>query len=173
MAGHLQPDLPVRPSLWETLMTISSARASFRVLMSVSLLALAGGHLGCAQGEFRLGDPFDRQLSLSESQHRYTVFMRWSQFQKAKAFVAKDEQEDFLLQTKALKDARFTDYESDPVELDEEKEMATIRVTYTVYTPSLPYEVEVNEIQEWTRNGVGNNWSVHSNFEGLNKLAAN
>lgn len=154
-------------------MTIRSARASLPVLLSVLLLALAFGQFGCAQGEFRPGDPFDRELTLSEAQHHYTVFMRWSRFQKAKTFVAKDERADFMLQTKALGDARFTDYESEPVELDERKDMATIRVTYTLYTPSIPYEIEVTEIQEWSRTGSGNNWHVHSTFEGLNKLASN
>ena len=151
----------------------TSTRLSLRPLLLLALLALVGAQFGCAQGEIRLGDPFDRQLSLSEAQHRYTVFMRWSQFQKAKTFVIKDEREAFIAQTKALKDARFTDYESEPVELDEEKNTATIHVTYTVYTPSIPYEVEVSETQVWTRNGVGNDWSVVSTFEGLNKLAVN
>jgi hypothetical protein len=154
-------------------MNLHPMRASFRLFFTFLCLGLAAGHLGCAQGEFRLSDPFDRELTLSEAQHHYTVNMRWSQFQKAKAFVAKDEQADFMLQTKALADARFTDYESEPVELDEAKNMATIRVVYTVYTPAIPYEVEVTEVQEWTRNGRGNNWSVHSTFEGLAKLASN
>jgi len=43
---------------------------------------------GCANGEFRPKDPFDRGLSFNESQHRYTVLVRWSEVQKAKAFVA-------------------------------------------------------------------------------------
>ena len=74
---------------------------------------------------------------------------------------------------KALDDARFTDYESESVELDAEKEKATVRVTYTIYTSALPYEVEVAEVQEWTRDGIGNNWRVVSTFEGLQQIVAN
>ena len=59
------------------------------------------------------------------------------------------------------------------VELDAEKEKATVRVTYTIYTPSLPYEVEVAEIQEWSRDGLGNGWRVVSTFEGLQQIAVN
>jgi hypothetical protein len=46
-------------------------------------------------------------------------------------------------------------------------------VTYLVFTASVPYEVEIVETQEWTRDGVGNNWSVYSSFEGLQQLALN
>ena len=59
------------------------------VLLAVTLCVVALG-LGCANGEIRLGDPFDRKLTLEEAQHRYTVLVRWSQFQKAKNFVAED-----------------------------------------------------------------------------------
>ncbi|MAG34189.1 MAG: hypothetical protein CL908_25195 [Deltaproteobacteria bacterium] len=154
-------------------MTKLSRRLGFRSLRAALVLAVASCTFGCASGEIRLGDPFDRKLTLSEAQHRYTVLVRWSQFQKAKSFVAKDDRSAYLMQMKALEDARFTDYESEPIELDEKKEKATIHVTYTLYTPSVPYEVEVTEIQEWTRDGLGNNWHVHSTFDGLPQLAAN
>lgn len=138
------------------------------LLASVALLAL-----GCANGEFRPTDPFDRGLTFSESQHRYTVLVRWTEFQKAKAFVAEDQQEKFLADMKALKTARFTDYESEDVELDEEKQKATVRVTYTAYLPSSPYELEIVEVQDWSRDGIGNRWRVRSRFEGVPKVAAN
>lgn len=134
------------------------------------LVALAA--FGCAFGEIRPDDPFDRRWSLEQAQHRYTVLTRWSQFQKAKMFVAKEERDLYVERMEALEDARFTDYESDPVELDPEKKMATIRVTYTVYFPNSPFEIEVTETQVWTRDGVTNNWQVHSVFEGLPEFAA-
>ena len=153
-----------------THLSIPTALRPLVVVLSVTLLA---GAFGCANGEFRFGDPFDRQLTLSESQHRYTVLVRWSEFQKARSFVAETDRDAFMTQMKTLEDARFTDYESEPVELDAEKEKATIRVTYTLYTPSIPYEIEVSEVQVWTRKGLGNKWQVHSTFEGLRQLASN
>jgi hypothetical protein len=139
----------------------------------VAVGALAGA-LGCAGGEIRLKDPFDREYSLDMLQHRYTVLIRWSDFQKAKSFVAKDEQDAFLERMKVFEEARFTDYESDPVELDDELQKATVKVTYTFYLPSSPFELEVHEIQEWTRDGMRNAWQVHSIFEDLPpELAAN
>jgi len=138
------------------------------VLAALGVLAL-----GCANGEFRPGDPFDRGLTFNESQHRYTVLIRWAEFQKAKAFVAEEDREQFLLDVKGFKEARFTDYESEDVDLDEEKEKATVNVTYTAYLPSSPYEVQITEIQEWSRVGMGNRWHVKSRFEGLPKVAAN
>ncbi len=50
---------------------------------------------------------------------------------------------------------------------------ATIKVTYTLWTPFIPYEITISEIQEWRRHGVTNDWRVTSYFEDLNKLAAN
>ena len=74
---------------------------------------------------------------------------------------------------KRLEDARFTDYESETVELDDEKEKATVRVTYTAYTAAMPYEVEISEVQEWSRDGLKNKWLVVSTFENLETIAAN
>ena len=129
--------------------------------------------LGCAFGEFRPGDPFDRQYTLDEAQHRYTTLVRFSDFDRARAFVAKDDRDAFMERMKALEDARFTDYDSGPAELDDKKATATVKVTYTIYTPSTPFEFEVAETQVWSRDGVGNNWSVRSTFEGLQNLARN
>lgn len=148
-------------------------RLPARALALIGLIALVLASTGCAFGEFRPTDPFDRQLSLDQAQHRYTVLVRFSDFNRARDFVAEDHREAFAQRMKALDDARFTDYESESVELDDEKEKATVRVTYTIYTPALPYEVEVAEIQEWTRDGIGNNWRVVSTFEGLQQIVAN
>lgn len=148
-------------------------RLPARALALIGLAALVLASTGCAFGEFRPTDPFDRQLSLDQAQHRYTVLVRFSDFTRARAFVAEDHREAFAQRMKALDEARFTDYESESVELDAEKEKATVRVTYTIYTPALPYEVEVAEIQEWSRDGIGNNWRVVSTFEGLQQIVAN
>lgn len=154
--------------------SLRSARPSaFAAFALISLVFSLGSSLGCANGEFRPKDPFDRGLTFSEAQHRYTVLVRWSEFQKAKAFVAEDEREKFLADMKAWKHARFTDYESEDVELDDEKQKATVHVTYTLYLPSTPYELEITETQEWSREGLGNAWSVRSTFADTPKMAAN
>lgn len=147
-----------------------SLRFFFLALALPTALTLS---LGCANGEFRPKDPFDRGLSFNEAQHRYTVLVRWSEFQKAKSFVAEADREKFLADMKAFKHARFTDYESEDVELDDEKQKATVHVTYTLYLPSTPYELQITETQEWSREGMGNSWSVQSKFEGQPKMAAN
>jgi len=128
---------------------------------------------GCANGEIRLGDPFDREFSLEEAQHRYSVLIRWSRFQQAKEFVAPENRSAFLQNMKALKHARFIDFESEALELDNEKQTATIEVVYTLYTPSVPYEVELTETQNWSRDDYSNNWTVDSIFDSLNDIASN
>ena len=147
----------------------SSARRA--VFVAAGLLVLSS--LGCAFGEFRPGDPFDRQLTLDRAQHRYTVLVRFSEFKKARSFVDEEHRDAFLRRMKALEDARFTGYESESVELDDEKQNATVVVTYTIYTPAMPYEIEVAETQQWNRDGITNNWRVISSFDGLDQLAAN
>ena len=149
-------------------MTIHAFRTLAFGLLITAVLSLGG----CAFGEFRPSDPFDRQLTLDEAQHRYTVLVRFSEFQKARQFVAEDHKEGFYQRMRALKDVHFTGYDSESVELDEEKAKATVRVTYTMYTPTLPYEVEVSEEQEWSRDGMANTWRVVATFEGLQQLVA-
>ena len=56
-------------------------RAGLLIALCVALMSA----LGCANGEIRLGDPFDRELTLEEAQHRYTVLVRWSDFQRSGA----------------------------------------------------------------------------------------
>jgi hypothetical protein len=154
-------------------MNKSSGALSSRLILVLAAIAMLVTTFGCADGEFRFGDPLDRQVSLSEAQHRYTVLIRWNHFKKARKYVADDDRDDFMLQTEALEEARFTEYDAEPVELDREKQSATIKVTYTLWTPFIPYEVTISEIQEWRREGVTNDWRVTSYFEDLNKLAVN
>ena len=147
---------------------------SIRVLAALILATGSLLALGCANGEFRPKDPFDRNLSFTEAQHQYTVLIRWAEFQKAKAFVAEADREKFLADTKALKNARLTDYESEQVDVDDEGlNKATVHVTYTLYLPSSPYETQINEVQEWTREGRGNTWLVRPRFEALPSVASN
>lgn len=142
-----------------------------RLLLLIAF-AVSLSAVGCAFGEFRPGDPFDREHSLEQAQHRYTTLVRFSDFDRAVEFVAGDERAAFLDRMKALDDARFTDYDSEPIELDEEMQTATIKVTYTIYTPAIPFELEVAETQVWSREGMSNNWRVRPSFEGLQNLAA-
>lgn len=154
----------------------SEARVPSNPIRPLLALALLGSlllGLGCANGEFRPGDPFDRAETFGRSQHNYTVLIRWSDFQKAKAFVHPDDREKFLEDVKALEDARITDFESEEVDLDEEKRTATVHVTYTAYLPSSPFEIQINETQVWSRDGRGNTWLVKPTFGAAPKVAAN
>lgn len=153
-------------------MSSPTSSSPFRLMPGLALAALLSLLVGCANGEFRPKDPFDRGISFSESQHRYTVLIRFAEFQKAKAFVPMDERSEFLERMKAFERARITDYESEEADLDEEKRSATVRVVYKAYLPESPFEIELVEIQEWTREGRGNQWLVRPRFEQLPKVAA-
>lgn len=144
-----------------------------RGLFLALFVFMATQALGCAFGEFRPTDPWDRKWTLEQAQHRYSVLIRWNDIQKAKSFVAEEDRPAFYANMKILKDARFTDFESETVELDKELNKTTVRVTYTLYLPSHPYEIEIVEVQHWSREGRKNNWHVVSEFEGLANFASN
>lgn len=141
-----------------------------RASMVLALL-VTSSLLGCAFGEIRPTDPFDREWTLDQAQHRYTTLVRFSEFEKARKFVHEDQRDEFIVRMKSLEEARFTDFDSEEPEMSDDHREATVRVTYTIYTPAMPYETEVQEIQEWKREGVGNDWRVWSRFEGLDRLA--
>ena len=143
-------------------------------LLRLALLSVVAGSLGaCAFGELRPGDPMDRKYSLEQAQKRYTDLVRWGKFGEASVFVAEDAREAFLRDAPGFKTVRFTDYDSDPIELDDAKAAATVVVTYSAYSMSSPIETSVQETQEWSREGKAwNVWRVRSRFEGLGPLTA-
>ena len=147
------------------------SRAHVRVATALCAFALVAGSLGCAFGEIRWSDPLQREISLEYAQNRYTVLVRWSNFEKAAGFVDPELRDAFLAGAPSLREFRFTEYESQPFELDDARTTATVEVTYYAYLPSSPVEQEVRETQVWYREeGVGNNWRVRPTFHGLDLL---
>ena len=121
----------------------------------------------------RLSDPLDREISLEDAQRRYTVLVRWSDFERAVKYVDPELRDDFMEKLPSFRELRFTEYDSEPVEMDEGRQTATVEVTYYAYSPTTPMEMEVRETQEWYRDqGVANNWHVRPTFEGIEALLA-
>ncbi len=144
------------------------------LLLAIPLsLLLAAGNLGCAFGELRPKDPFDRQYSLQASHKSYTDLVRWSKFQQAATFVDGESRDAFLSAMPDFAEVRFTDWRADAWQLDEDLRETTIEVTYKGYSLTSPIEVDVHESQHWTRSGRANSWSVRSSFSGLDRLAGN
>jgi hypothetical protein len=140
-------------------------RSSIHSLCSLaSLVVLTFMLSACANGEFRPNDPFDRELALEDKQKAYTDYVRWSKFDEAAAFVVVEERSAFLRAMPDFKEMRFSDWELAPYELDEELRNTEIKVTYTGYSLRSPIEVEMIEIQKWTRVGNGSDWTVKSSF---------
>ena len=142
---------------------------SHRSIVWVLALAIAAGSsLACSFGQVYLTDPLLREASLSEQQKRYSALIRWSAFHKAVRYVQPEHREAFMQAAPPLKRFRFSDYESEPVMLDEVGE-CTVEVLYYGYRTDSPFEVEVRETQHWKRAGVTNEWQVSSVFEGLDE----
>ena len=112
-----------------------------------SIVAL--GALGCATFT-------DQGAMFKESSHRYTRLMRFTDFDKARAFVAADAKADFRRTTLALRDIHFTDYEIEEIESD--GKTGTVVVEYSGYRSSSPTVVTLSEEQHWEL--LGNTWIV-------------
>ena len=139
-----------------------------RILIAVILLCATSSTLGCAFGEMRWTDPLQREISLEDAQHRYTVLVRFSDFEKASKFVAAEQRSDYLASFPDFRRIRFTEYETGELDFHTDRAGATVEVRY--YSP---IETVVTEMQEWSRNpGVGNYWVVKSTFSGLEPLLA-
>ena len=142
-----------------------------RTALAATLVA-TGLSLGCAFGEIRLNDPLDRAISLEEAQNRYTVLVRWSDFERAAGFVDPEQRKEFLRNFPSFREVRFTDFESETADIGEDG-TATVEVTYFAYTPTSPLEVTITETQYWYRDSkLGNDWRVRPTFRGLDALVA-
>jgi hypothetical protein len=141
------------------------------LIIASAMLLLSS--FGCAFGELRPNDPFQRQYSLEQAQKRYSDLVRWSKFGEAAGFVAPADRAQFVKDMPNFRHIRFTDHESSPWELDEEMRTTTIEVTYMGYSMRTPLEISVHETQVWSREGNGNHWTVKSNFTDLDRLAGN
>jgi hypothetical protein len=152
--------------------TMTRTRFGTRKLRTALVLpalavVLAGLTSACSFGEVYLHDPFLREVSLAEIQMKYSSLVRWSSFHKAAKYVDPDARDDFLALLPPLETFRFSDYESEPVSIDEVSGEATILVTYKGYSVRSPFEVTVTETQYWKRHSIGNDWYVTPEFEGL------
>jgi len=153
--------------------SISHAPARLGLAMALGLAVATAGSFGCAFGDIRPHDPFAREFDLEEKHKRFSDLVRWAKYQEAAGFIKSEHRADFFAAMPDFGEVRFTDWKADPWELDEEMRETKIRVTYTGYSMTTPIEIDVHEIQHWTREGKGNNWSVVSQFEDLDLLAGN
>lgn len=118
-----------------------------------ALIVLSGsvalGALGCATLT-------DQGAMFKDSQRRYTRLMRFTEFDRARAFVAVDAKDEFRETTEALGNIRFTDYEIEEIESD--GKVGTVTVQYSGYRPTTATVVTLSEEQHWEL--VGNTWTV-------------
>lgn len=124
----------------------------------VAMLVLGGavavGALGCASMA-------DQNTMFHETQKRYTRLMRFTDFERARSFVAPDARDAFRERTVALRDIHFTDYAIQ--EIDNGKNSATVIVAYTGYRSSSPVVISFSEEQHWEL--AENTWTVRPTLQ--------
>jgi hypothetical protein len=137
-------------------------------------LLLASG-LGCAFGEIYWDDPMKREYALSEAQSRYTSLIRFGAIGQAAKFVDPEASSEFITEFPDMSELTFTDSKSGPIQFtgeEDERRTAEVRVTYAAYHAFTLIVFDVVEVQEWYREGAGNNWFVRPHFEGLEQFAS-
>ena len=136
-------------------------------------ILLAGLGFSCAFGAFRPGDPMGHQFNLEKSQKDNTDAVRWAKFDEAASYLDPGERTAFLAQMPDFDDGRFTDWEAGPWEFEDPETLdrATIAVTYRGYSMHNPFEFQIEETQEWSRNGRANHWMVVSSFKDLGQIS--
>ena len=127
----------------------------------LGLLPLLAG-LSCAA----FGDPMGRERALEDAQLQYTQHVRWGNLDAASEFVDPEQRPGFLDQRPAFEAVRITDYEIGRIDYGEDRESATVRVTYSAYSLASLEERRIEERQSWVRPG-GNTWYVRPELAGL------
>jgi hypothetical protein len=129
-------------------------------LLGVLAALLAG--LGCAA----FGDPMGRASALEDAQLHYTQHVRWGNLDAASEFVDPALREAFLSQAPAFEAVRITDFEIGRIDYGDDRDSATVRVTYRAYSLASLEEQRIEERQHWVRPG-GNTWFVRPQLAGL------
>lgn len=120
-------------------------------------LLLAGGGLACATTQEL------KESDFTEIQRHYTKLVRWSQFDRARAFVDPEAIGAFDTQAAAFGRVQLTDYAIHGVEFSEDGSTAIVRVTYYAYVRTALVAFAFDEEQEWSRPD-GHAWRVRSSF---------
>jgi len=119
--------------------------------------------MGCAS---TFADPTGRKSALENAQRRYTQLVRWGEIKRASVYVEPDLREEFLAYEPFFEQIRFTDTDTEEVDLDPSQDTASIEVTYRAYSLATFQEKRIVETQEWTRyGGMRNNWLVRPEIE--------
>ena len=118
--------------------------------------------LACAA----FSDPMGRERALEDAQLQYTQHVRWGNLDAASEFVDPELRPGFLDQRPAFEAVRITDYEIGRIDYGEDRESATVRVTYRAYSIASLEERRIEERQRWVRPG-GNTWYVQPELAGL------
>jgi hypothetical protein len=103
-------------------------------------------------------DPLGREDALQDAQKKYTELIRWGDVQRAGAYVDPELREEFLALASSMEDLRITDFEIGEIEFDHDS--ARVSVTYRGYRVSEFVERSAQEVQQWHRDGLDNDWLV-------------
>ncbi len=122
---------------------------------SAAALAL----VSCA-GCISFTDPLGREDALEQAQLKYTQFVRWGELERARQYVHPDVVEEFNDHASAFEGLRITEYDIGPIEYAEEPTSASVNVTYHGYSETTFLEKPIRERQEWSREGMSNQWLV-------------
>lgn len=131
---------------------------------ALSALAFCTLWVGACAGLPSWSD-LDQEAVFEDAQKRYTLLMRWAEFERASRYVDPDHRADFLEEAEKLRELRFTDYVLRSRELHADQESATARVFYRAYHVSSLIETTYEETQEWRRDEESGAWRVQPTLQ--------
>jgi hypothetical protein len=148
-----------------------STQRGVRGLTLLGLVLTFG--VGCAFGEIRWNDPLQRQITLEDLQQEYVAMVRFGNFQRASGYVDPEFRDAYLERLPDPETMRFTDFEIGPIDINEELNEATSKVTYWYYRTVSPTEEKLVETQHWVRaSGNSLSWMLRPEFDGLAAVSA-
>jgi hypothetical protein len=134
-----------------------------RILTGILLVVLFGVS-GCLS---RITDPLDRRGSFTDTQERFTQYVRWGKFEEASQFVDPEMRDEFMSFAPKFSDLRFSDYEITRIDFQDGIKSASVDVRYTGYRLSMPFERSVDLTEEWTRDEATGVWTVKVDIKKL------
>ena len=112
-------------------------------------------------------DPWGHRRELEDAQRSYTRMVRWGDFEEASQWVAPQERDRFFDDSESFRNLRITDYQIGALELDDDGQSATVRVSYRGYDLATLLEREMREVQDWVFED--GHWRVRPALAGLSQ----
>jgi len=125
---------------------------------------------GCGLLTLTDGDLLGRRADFNDAQKHYTQSVRWGELDKAAEYVDPKQRDAFQDEAQLLADVRFTDWETQHLDVAPDLKSATAIVIYHAYLERALTEISYRETQSWTFDETTHTWVVTPGLADLPRL---